>query len=943
MFVISVFHRYRVPLLLFILSIITAVLLQHTSSISQKLVKTNGEHSQQIFVGKKTNNLTLAKNIQKTILENGLTVLTKEVHNAPVVTVQVWYKVGSGNEEPGVNGVAHQLEHMMFKGTKNRPVQFGQLFSALGSDSNAFTSYDQTAYYNTAERDKLKALLVLEADRMQNLLLDNNQLASEKRVVISELQGYENSPAYRIRRAVIQSVFPDHAYGFPTAGTQADVEKLTIEQVREYYQKFYNPDHAVLTIVGDFQTQPTLETVKEVFGKIPKSQKSSHLSTSPLPHHFSSSPIILREPGAGKLLQLIYPVPDLTHPDIPRLGVIDYVLTGGKNSYLYKVLVESGLATDVSARLVTLRQSGWYHVLVTTVANQELSKIDQVIKSAIANLAKTSVTPEQVENAKTQLIASVILNSRDITSQAMQLANDELTSGDYRYTERYLENVRKVKSADIIAVIDKYLKPETRTVGFFEPDEQKSPKAVNHQNYTPATQENLTSGVSLTAAEVRNYLPSVSFSTDTSTQSIPHKLTLVNGLQVLLLPDQSSPTVTLSGYIKAGKEFDPHDKAGLAALVADNLMNGTKTKDTLDIAKVLAARGVSLDFTTQRQGVLIRGKSLAEDLPILLETLADVIKNSTFNAGDLELTRQQALSEVDIELDDPDEVANRTFIQSIYPPNHPLHSFATKESLQKITREDVIAFKSQHYRPDTTILALVGDFDFDKLRTDKSAISLIKTQFSDWQVSGNPPILKYPQVVIQDQGMRINPVLPGKAQAVTYMGYTSIKREDARFYQALVLNQILGGDTLSSRLGAEVRDRLGLTYGIYSNFQTGRNVGTFLIEMQTNPEDTNKAIASTRKLLNQLHQQGVTQLEVETAKHTLISNYNISLAKPEELTDTIVMNQVYGLKPIELRSFAQKIQKVTQTEVNQAARELIHPDQIVVVTAGSAIMAEHRK
>ncbi|WP_071190415.1 pitrilysin family protein [Trichormus sp. NMC-1] len=936
MFVISVFHRYRVPLLLFILSIIAAVLLKHTFSISQKLVRSNGEHSQQIFVGKKTNNLTLAKNIQKTVLENGLTVLTKEVHNAPVVTVQVWYKVGSGNEEPGVNGVAHQLEHMMFKGTKNRPIQFGQLFSALGSDSNAFTSYDQTAYYNTAERNKLNALLVLEADRMQNLLLDNQQLANEKRVVISELQGYENSPAYRIRRAVMQSVFPDHAYGFPTGGTQADVEKLTIEQVREYYQKFYNPDHAVLAIVGDFQTQPTLETVKEVFGKVPKSQKSSHLSTSPLPHRFTSSPIVLREPGAGKLLQLIYPVPNLTHPDIPLLGVMDYILTGGKSSYLYKVLVESGLATDVSARVVSLRQSGWYHVLVTAAANQDLSKIDKVIKSAIAHFAKTGVTPEQVEDAKTQLIASVILNGRDITSQGMQLANDELTSGDYRYTERYLENVRKVKAADIIAVSDKYLKSEMGTVGFFEPD-QKSPKAVDHQNDSPPTQENLTSGVSLTASEVRKYLPSENTATQIiSNQQLPQKLTFVNGLQVLLLPDQSSPTVTLSGYIKAGKEFDPHNQAGLAALVADNLMNGTKTKDTLDIAKILAARGASLDFTAQRQGVRIRGKSLAEDFPILLGTLADVLKNSTFNAGDLELTRQQALSKVDVELDDPDEVANRTFIQSIYPPNHPLHSFATKESLQKIKRDDVIAFKSRHYRPDTTILALVGDFDFEKVR------SLIETQFGDWHVSGNPPILQYPQVVIRDQGMRVNPFLPGKAQAVTYMGYTSIKREDARFYQALVLNQILGGDTLSSRLGAEVRDRLGLTYGIYSNFQTGKNVGTFLIEMQTNPEDTNKAIASTRKLLKQLHQQGVTKLEVENAQRTLISNYHISLAKPEELTDKIVMNEVYGLDTVELQSFVQKIQNVTQTEVNQAARELIHPDKIVVVTAGSAIMAEQR-
>jgi zinc protease len=174
------------------------------------------------------------------------------------------------------------------------------------------------------------------------------------------------------------------------------------------------------------------------------------------------------------------------------------------------------------------------------------------------------------------------------------------------------------------------------------------------------------------------------------------------------------------------------------------------------------------------------------------------------------------------------------------------------------------------------------------------------------------------------------------------MGYTGINRQDKRFYAAMILNQILGGDTLSSRLGAEVRDRQGLTYGIYSNFITGKNVGTFLIEMQTSPEDAPKAISSTRNLLKQVHQQGVTPIEVETAKRNLISNYNISLANPEQLSQKMVMNEVYGLNQVELRSFTSKIEQVNLNQVNQAARELLHPDKIVVVTAGPPILA-HKK
>ncbi|MEH2079098.1 MAG: pitrilysin family protein [Nostoc sp.] len=935
------YNKYLLPLLLLSLWLIAVFLLSDRPAHSQHpVIFTNKEKYQSNLLTKKIMPSTLTENVRKTVLENGLTVLTKEVHTAPVVTVQVWYKVGSRNEEPGVNGIAHQLEHMMFKGTRNRPIQFGRLFSALGSDSNAFTSYDQTAYYSTVERNKLKALLVLEADRMRNSQIEPEQLASEKRVVISELQGYENSPEYRLNRAVMQAVFPNHAYGLPVGGTKADVEKFEVEQVEKYYRNFYSPDNAVLVIVGDFQTANTLETVKEVFGKLPRQRAegrgqeaeviSSSLSTQ---HSALSTPIVLRQPGAGRLLQVVYPLPDANQPDVPVLDVMDYILTEGRNSRLYQALVESGLASEVTASVNSLRESGWYEVLVTAGSKQDLKKIDSMLSSAIANVAEKGVTSEEVERAKTQLTTDVILSNRDITSQAMRLGTDETTVGDYSYTDRYLAAVRLVKSADVVAVINKYLTKEARTVGFFEPTQKRITEVADKPDSAQTT-ENFSFGAPVLFSEVIKYLPPVDLATDTIAQVLPDKFKFTNGLRILLLPDHSTPTVTLSGYIQAGTEFDPDNKAGLAAFVADNLLNGTKSKDVLTIAKVLGERGASLDFQTYREGVHIEGDSLAEDLPILLEILADVVKNSNFPVKELELHRQQTLTELQLELDEPSEVARRVFVQSIYPKKHPLHTFPTEESLQQIQRQDVINFKTKHYHPDTTVLALVGDFDLDKVR------SLIKNKFGDWEVSGQAPTLKYLPVAMPKKIVSVNPVLPDKAQAVTYMGYTSINRYDPHFHAALVLNQILGGDTLSSRLGAEVRDRQGLSYGIYSSFQVGKNVGTFLIEMQTSPEDSSKAIASTRQILQQIHQQGVTALEVETAKRTLISNYNVSLANPEELTDRILMNEVYGLDKVELHSFTDKIQKVTLTQVNQAARELLHPDQIVVVTAGPSVLAE---
>jgi zinc protease len=868
----------------------------------------------------------LIANVQKTVLANGLTVLTKEIHNAPVVTVQVWYKIGSRHEALGENGIAHQLEHLMFKGTKNRPVQFARIFSALGSDSNAFTSYDQTVYHNTAERDKLKALLVLEADRMQNALIDSQQLASEKKVVISELQGYENSPEYRLNQAVLKAAFPNHPYGFPVGGTKGDVENLTVEQVKNYYQKFYTPDNAVLVIVGDFRTVPTLDLVKEIFGKIPgkKTEPKTPISSA---KPIFKTPIFLREPGATQLLKIIYPLPEVNHPDIPTLNVMDYILTGGINSYLYPILIESGLASEINAHVASVQEGGWYNLLVKATPNQDLNKIDQVLQEAIANLIKTGVTSEQVERAKTQLIAAIISSNRDITSLAMQLGYNETTAGDYRYIQNYLTKITQIKPTDVDIVLKKYLQTQTRVVGFFQPTQINSQTATN-KSYITQTTENFTSGRAVPITEVMKYLPPIEPASKTLKQKLPQTLTLQNGLRLLLLPDHHTPTVTISGYIQAGTEFDPENKAGVAALVADNLLNGTKTQDKLTLTKTLEAQGINLDFTTYQDGVKIQGNSLATDWDILLTTLADIVKNSNFPVQELEITRQQTLTSLRSDLDEPNKVARRVFNQIIYPPNHPLHKLPTEKTIQNIRLEDVIKFKAQHYRPDTTVLALVGDFEIEKVR------SLIQSHFGNWLVTGQPPTLKYPQMKIPDKMVRINSVLSGKTQAVTYMGSSGINRQDSRFYAALVLNQILGGDTLSSRLGAEVRDRQGLTYGIYSNLQARKNTGTFTIEVQTSPEDTNRAIVSTIQILKQIRQQGVTQLEVETAQRTLISNHSINLANPEELADQILMNEVYGLDKLELNSFILKIQQVTLTQVNQVARELLHPDRIVVVTAG---------
>ncbi|WP_335082268.1 M16 family metallopeptidase [Nostoc sp.] len=874
--------------------------------------------------------LSFTQGVKKTVLDNGLTVLTKEVHTAPVVSVQVWYKVGSRNEVKGENGISHQLEHLMFKGTTDRPVQFGRLFSALGSQFNAFTSYDETAYFGTVQRDKLEALLTLEADRMENSLVGTEQLASEKRVVISELQGYENSPGYRLDRAVMRDAFPSRAYGLPVGGTKADVEKFTVEQVRNYYQTYYSPENATLVITGDFATEPVLKVVKETYGKLPKRAKTAVAKNSAQVSASTSAKkatIVLKQPGSAALLQAVYPLPDIKHPDVPAIDVMDAILTGGRSSRLYQALVESGLASSVSGGAAELIEPGWYQIDATAAAGQELGKIAQVLQESLAKLQQQPVTTEELNRAKTQLQASYILGNQDITSQASQLGYNQTVAGDYRYIEKYLAAIAKVTPAEVQQAAKTYLNPAKQTIGFFEPT-QPDGKPGTSSAGSGRTVENFSPGKPVDPAELAKYLPPATSATDSGKQSLPEEFTLNNGLRVLLLSERNLPTINLSGQIDAGSEFDGNQKAGLANLTATNLMNGTQTKNALTLAKTLEDRGADLNFGASREGVSVSGEGLSANLPILIQTLADVLENATFPADQLELSRQRALISLKVQLDDPRGLGRQVFQQAIYPENHPFHSFPTAESLKSVTRDDLLAFYQTHYRPDTTTIALVGDFDPVKVK------ALLNQAFGKWQATGKQPVLKIASVSLPQTLTRLNKLIPGKTEAVTYIGYNGIARKDPRYYAALVLNQVLGGDTLSSRLGTEVRDRQGLTYGIYSGFAAGINPGPFLIQMQTAPGDTQKAIASTLALLKQLREQGVTEAEFNAAKRSITNSYPVDLANPSDVSSIILSNAVLGLSRAEIREFPQQIQAVTMAQMQQAIEDLIKPENLIIVTAG---------
>jgi len=874
---------------------------------------------------------SLTEGVVKTVLPNGLVVLTKEVRTAPVVTVQVWYRVGSRNERPGITGISHQIEHLLFKGTHSRPIQFGRLFSALGSNSNAFTSYDVTAYYGTVGSNKVEALLELEADRMVNTRAGKEELESERTVVLSELDGGNNNPATRLYRALTRYALRGTRYQWPVIGDRRDVENFTVEDIQQYYRSYYRPDNAVLVVVGDFQTKQLLGKIRQIFGSIPKPAQPI-----PEPPEFQpldaidANPIVLREAGSVPFLQIVYrDLPPAGHPDNPALDVVDSVLTEGRNSRFYRALVEQGIASSISGYTSNLIDHGWYFLSATPTQGKTLEELEQKIRQEIEKLQTDGITVEELQRVKTQARASFILSNRSITAQAQQLGYNQTVLRDYRYSDRYLEALDRVTVQDVQRVARQYLTLDKRYVGYFQPT-----SSTGNTGPLPTTTEvshNRGGTTPLDPQEIAKYLPKTALTAPAVSLS-PVKLeTLVlpNGLKAILVADSSTPTFSLAGFIEAGSVWDTPEKAGLTSLVAQNLMNGTTKQTAQQIAATLENRGASLGFTAAREGVFINGSGLVGDLPVVLRQLAEVLQFANFPEKEFSLSRDRSLVGLKSELDNPASLARRVFQSTLFPLGHPFHAMRTPESLQAITRADLVQFYTQRYLPSGITLVLMGDFAPAEVK------ELLRKEFN-WVRQGKIETPSFPPVAQPKGVVNKQLTLKGKTQAITIMGHLGIARSDPRFDAAQVLNHILGGDTLASRLGTELRDRQGLTYGVYSFFQTGRNPGAFMIQMQTNPKDTQRAIDLAIAIFRDLSTKGVSQAELDAAKTSLINNFPADFDSPDDIASAILSDAIYGLPMGNFYTYPRRIQAVTLEQVNRVARELFFPDNLLIVTVSPA-------
>ena len=861
--------------------------------------------------------------IRETMLPNGLRVLTKEVHSAPVVSFSVWYEVGSRNEHTGITGVSHLLEHMMFKGTQEfRVGEIPRLLFLNGAASNASTYYDWTNYYETLSADRLELAMRIEADRMVNSRIDKADLDSEMTVVRSELEGGENNPGRLLWQAVTSVAFSAHPYRWPVIGWRSDVENVPRDAIYAYYKAHYGPSTATVVIVGDFDTARALDLVQKYFGGLAAIPPPPPVYTTEPPQR-GERRVTVRRPGALAMVLAAYKIPESTNPDSYALDVLTMVLGEGRTSRLYQALVEKGLASSTHAGNPSLRDPFLFFVSATARPGVTAGRLEAALLDEVERVQRAPIGADELRRAQSRVEADFVFQTNSVTAQARQIGYWAMVA-NWRYLTTYLDRVRALTPEAIQEVARKYLVADGRTIGQFIPTVEGGP--------APPPPKEASARVEPPKRGDR-VLPVPPPSTTAPLNRQVTRFALPNGVSVVVQDNPANPTVALRASLPAGGVLEPDDKPGLASLTASMLTRGTEKRTALEFATALEDVGASLGASADSLNTMISGDAQTKDFDLLLDLFAEMLRRPTFPAGDLEQLRGQTRAGLAQSQENPDRLAGRAFQRAIYPPGHPLRPETIEDeqaALTTMTRDDLLAFYRRQYGPDGLIIVVTGDVRPDRVR------AALEARFGDWPRNPGARPLPALGLALQPAAERAVIRVPDKAQAAIRWGHAGgLSRSDPDFYATQVLSLVLGGNGLTSRLATAIRDQRGLAYFVGCFFDASLYPGVFEVTMGTNPANAARAVAVLEDEVRRIRDQGITQRELDEAVSYLTGRFPLRLETSGGLADILWAMEFYKLGADYIDRYASYYQAVTVEQVAAAAKVHLHPDRATLVVAGS--------
>ena len=869
---------------------------------------------------------------QYRLKSNGMTILLAPNHASPVFTFMVVYHVGSRNEAPGNTGSAHLLEHMIFnKSTENfgrakGHKTFQEVLYEAGADfssTNMTTWYDRMNGYSTLPSDKLELALKIEADRLGRGLILDSERQSEMSVVRNEYEIGENNPQQALFKAVLGAAIQAHPYHWSTIGYRSDIEGVTTEKLREHYKNFFWPNNAEAILVGDFETETALKLFDREFGAFKRSPHEIPKVITVEPPQEGERRVVVQRPGPVGQVMIAYMRPGAMHPDFIPLEVLSNILGQGVNARLYQALVDKQIASDVNSLNWTLRDPYPLLVAATALPGKDLKEVENTIKATLAEVVANGVTDEEVRRAQQQIEVAVI-RSRDGTYNYASNLGESVASTDWKWFLNYVDAINAVTAADVKRVAKTYLVPEHATVGWFQPGPKPSQAAMATPASPPAATRPQSTDNEVKAA-----------GTTVSKRSFAERTTrkvLRNGIIVDVIENHTVPTVAIRGLVFAGDSAAPEGKPAVADLTARMLERGTKTRTKEQIGALLDNAGATRSYGTSLFEANLILNGLSRDLPLLIDILADELKNPAFGAEEFAKAKSELKTGVMRNDDSTSFRATSRLGQLVYPETHP-YRYVGKDamvaSIDAATIDDLRAFHRQRYVGANSIIALVGAVD------SKKTIAMLEKALGDIP-RGERAQIDAARVQPPARAVREAVTMPGKANMNLLIGTASgLRRSDPDYEAALIANAALGQTALSSRIGRRVRDTEGLSYSLASRFTSSDALdGVWLVNVNVAPQNLAKAMKSTMEEIRKFAREGVTAEEVAIQKDFFAGNFQVGLGTNAGVANALVTGEKFGFGPKYLDDYPRRIRAVTLAEVNEAVKKRFYPDRLHTIVAG---------
>ncbi|WP_026344946.1 M16 family metallopeptidase [Oceanimonas smirnovii] len=878
-------------------------------------------------------------------LDNGLTVILNPDKSDPLAHVEVTYHVGSAREEPDQTGFAHFFEHMMFQGSKHvGDQQHFRLINEAGGTMNGTTNQDRTNYFQTVPANHLEKVLWLEADRMGFLLeaVSQRKFEIQRDTVKNErAQRIDNQPYGLVGERMDELLYPrDHPYSWPTIGYVEDLDRVDVNDLKAFFLRWYGPNNATLVISGDFDTGQTLAWIEKYFGPIPAGPEVKRAEPAPAKlernRHQTLEDSRIRMP----MLYVSYPTVWLGNKDEAALDVLANVLGGGKSSLLYQELVETGKAVSAGAGHYCSELACTFSIwaYANPSKNGDLTPLKADVERIINSVVERGIQPEDVSKAVTELRADLILGLDSARGKARQLSLGQVLQDDPLYAINAWRQLAGTTPDEVTAAYQRYLKNQPHALLSVVPAGKTDWQAAEPDYVTPERE--------LPERQHIDELPLRTVQDDFDRSVIPNagepvsvavpplwQETIGDNIQLLGTVNDEIPAVSLIFALPGGQRAEAEGEAGLAALTAAMMDQGTERLSNGDFSEALERLGASVNVRSGFYTNLIEVTSLTDQLPATLELVKELLFHPGFRQADFDKVKARMLESMAQSRNQPSWLAQQGFNELMYGNSRlGLPDEGMPENLESFTLEQVKAFYQRYYNPKNGHVIIAGDLSADQAKTQLGFLT-------QWQ--GDAPALPTIDVPEQAAEPGIYVIdMPGAVQSVLRAGRRALPVDaTGPYFYGQLMNYNLGGN-FNSRINQNLREDKGYTYGAYSYFSGNREAGAFVVSADVRGDATAGAITEVLQEMQQFAAKGPTAEELAYLKSSYSQQDALSYETLGKKAGFLLNLAMLELSPDYLSQQQQIVSEVNAATLTEQAKKWLDPEQMVIVVAGDKTKLE---